>query len=331
MRKLFLILSTITLILWVPNAYAQINIGDIIPSYTIKIFPEVPSADESVTISVDSFSGINVDAALFRWSLNGKIAKEGIGEKNLTFKTGVAGTESVIRLEISPQKGLPYSKQIVIRPSDIDIIWEAQTVIPPFYAGKALFTKESLIKLEAIPHFVRTDKTEIPKENIIYNWSANSNPLQGASGYGKYYLSRTGISFENEQNFEVTAQSSDGGFNAKKSITINPVSPQVLVYEENPLYGTLLNREVGPQYILPSQEVTFKAVPYYLSLKDSYAFTFNWLLNGVSIKNPGEKDTLTLRRENTSEGSSRISLQVQNPNKTFQNGRKEFLVTYESR
>ena len=326
MRKILLLLTAFFLVN-VGIIFAQINISDIIPSFSIKIFPEIPVSGDKINISVDSFSGINIDSASIRWSINSKIVKEGVGEKNFSFQVGESGSETEIRVDINPQKGLPFSKTIIIRPSEIDLVWEADTSVPLLYSGKSLFSRESLLRFEAIPHFVRRDKTEIPKESLIYEWRANNKLYPNSSGYGKNFFSISGSQFEQVETIEVTARSKDGGVIAKKFVKVETVSPEVLIYENNPLQGILYNRDVGSQYKLSNQEITFRAAPYYFSTKDIFSFTFDWLINGAKVSAP-EKDEMTLRVEDDSAGSSRISIQVKNPKKIFQNSKKEFLINY---
>ena len=150
-------------------------------------------------------------------------------------------------------------------------------------------------------------------------------PLYGCRRCTCFVLSFSGKSFSFQ--FKFRSSKTVLWFIAKKFVTVEPVSPEVLIYENNPLQGILYNRDVGSQYKLSNQEITFRAAPYYFSTKDIFSFTFDWLINGAKVSAP-EKDEMTLRVEDDSAGSSRISIQVKNPKKIFQNSKKEFLINY---
>lgn len=333
-RGLFVLLLVTLLVFVVHKAVlAQQSLG-ITPSntellLTVTMVPEIPGPNTPVNISVESYSSININSSLIEWLVNGKAIKRGVGEKRFTFETGGMGTVSEILIKVTPPDSFPFTRKVTIRPTDMDLIWEARTYTPPFYAGRSLYSAESLIMFEAIPHFANTNGVEIPKENIIYTWKADGKPYQALSGYGKSFFWYNGSLLDKTQNIEVVAESVDGGFRATKSVTIDETSPLILIYESNPLYGPLYNKEVGSEYKLATKEVSFIASPYFFSISNfGSGLDFSWLMNGNPTTNSASKNEITLRQDAEGAGSSRVSVSVNNAKKLLQSGERSFLVTF---
>jgi hypothetical protein len=317
----------------IPQARAQglttSNDSDLL--LTVKMLPENPGPDTNIDISVESYAGFDINASLITWYVNGKIIKKGVGEKNATVTSGPMGSKTVVNISVVPPNTLPFSRQIIIQPSDVDVIWEANVYTPPFYEGHSLFTKESQIVVQAFPHLTtNSGKSEVPKEDLIYRWSVNDYFYADKSGYGKSSFTYISSVFEKNEKIKVVVQTTDANQRAEKIITINPVDPQILVYENHPLYGILYNKEVGDLFSLKSQEVTLAAFPYFFSNENGLSsLDMNWSMNDMPIENLPIKNQLVLRREGDKYGIANISLSINNSKKIIQTNTKNFQINFE--
>lgn len=273
----------------------------------------------------------DLNRANITWYLDGKIQKEGIGERNFTFTTGSLGSASVIRAVIEPNDIATFSHQQTIRPSEVDIIWEAETYTPTFFKGKKLYSQESKLNILAIPQFINSSGNRIPSDNLIYTWKYNSNNLSRASGYGRDTLSLFGSLFEQRETVELTVESLDGQYITKKSIVIKAVNPEIIFYQNHPLYGLLLNRALPEQFNLEGDEITVSAEPYYFDgdASPGSSLQFSWTINNTPTRPLIEAPrALVLRREGGLTGIAQIGLSVSHLSKILQVASNNFHISF---
>ncbi len=133
--------------------YSQINaqIGARQEDLVVEMTPSNPGPNQSVSVSLNSFV-FSIDSARISWILNGASKKSGRGEKNFTFETGGMGSQTTLRIVVETADGYVAEKTIRIKPGEVDLIWETESYVPPFYKGKALFSYQNKINFIAIPH-----------------------------------------------------------------------------------------------------------------------------------------------------------------------------------
>jgi len=118
-----------------PLALAQIpQLGN---QLQLDVRPQAPRPGDTVSITAQSFSA-DVNRSNFTWSVNGKVIKRGLGENKIEFRTGEAGSVSVVRVIVETPTLGTLSSELTLRPARVNLIWEADSYTPPFYQGKAL-------------------------------------------------------------------------------------------------------------------------------------------------------------------------------------------------
>lgn len=299
------------------TSYAQfidINESDVLAS----IYPENPQPKNPVTVTIETYS-FNLDSSTIKWYVNGNLAQEGKGLKTLTFQVGNAGQTSSVRIVIDSDKG-QVIKNIVINPSIVTIVWEADTYTPPFFKGKALFSHQSNIIFMAQPQIIVAGRTINPS-NLIYTWSKDGTTLGSQSGYGKQTLTLTGSIISRSMKVMVEVQDPTSGSTASGIIQINPVEPETLMYIVDPLYGTQYNKAINGDLPLTNKEVTLTAAPYYFSTNDQYGennMSYNWSINGNTISDGQNTRTRVFRKVGEVFGVSNINLRILHNNKWLQ-------------
>ncbi len=297
---------------------------------TPEIIPRNPGANETVTINLVSYT-TNIDAANVTWTVDGKRAASGVGQKRFQFKTQDFGSETILDIKIVASDGQTSEYSYNFRPAKVDVVWQADSLVPPFYKGKALFSHQNKITFIAIPHLYDNNGKEIDPSNLVYKWSINDNADPNNSGYGKYTYTTTGslISRPITVKVEVTSQSNSSlafGFT-----NITPVDPFIAFYEKNPLYGIQFQKALTNTIEMPDlKEINVFSFPFYSgSPAPTYPdLTYKWSVNGVSISNSPVKNIQVFRRKEGSTGTAKISLSIENTSKILQYASSNFSIIF---
>lgn len=277
---------------------------------------ETPGPHEPVVITVQGVGSFLGDATL-TWRLNGVVAKQGTGASTYTFTTGALGQESDVRLTInSPTQG-SISHTFTFNPSTVDLVWEADTSVPPLYRGHALYSAGSDLTVVAFPTVVVGGK-KIAAQSLSYQWTLNDNPAPQSSGTGKYIFSFTGDQLNQGEDVSVDVYlgSQKVGYG---EVTIPVSQPKLLLYNKDALRGVVWDRALPAAISLAAKEITVQAQPYFFStgalLDGSLGWT--WTLDDSPITGPyTSQGLLTLRQTGTTQGSANLTVAVQNNSDT---------------
>lgn len=301
------------------------SLGNIV----IQLTPEFPLPNKEVTAQVAS-SLFNIDGVPITWVLDGKTQLAGVGKKNFTFRAGEIGVSTSLRVEVETEDFGTVAKEVQIQPSDVDILWEADTYTPPFYKGKALPTSQSFIKILAVPSFVSQNKT-IPSNELTYFWKKAYAANPNDSGIGKdTYFYRASYTF-NETTVDTTVSSIDGRLAMHKKTKIPVYEPKIIFYENKPLEGIRYRNALGGSFAIKESEVTLRAEPYFFSVPNANdnSATVSWQIDGKKLPiNPIKKSDFTLRKPEKGSGSSNISVKITNPGYDLQTGSKNITLSY---
>lgn len=321
-----------TLLLVLPyNTHAQSSGSIFEPSVEISISPDNPIANSQITATLHT-NAFSTNDAFIGWALNGKVLDQGTGKSSFTFTLGDTG--GTVRLEavIQPAgSGDVIRKSTTITPADIDIIAEPQGYIPPFYEGGVRPALQSSIIFTIIPH-ITLNGARVPASDLTYTWSKNKSVVEQYSGYGKY-VNIINLDFLSRPfTLTVEAHTLGNEVSVSKSISINPRTPELIVYEEDPLLGTLSQKALEGTVSLSSDELWLRAVPYWSDLTDrnSGKTQTTWQMNGTNVQSGPLEETLVLRRPDGVEtGKTNIALSIDNQSKILQALQKSFSVLIE--
>lgn len=294
----------------------------------LKMNPEIPAPKENVSIRVENYS-TDLNKSLIIWRLNGINQKQEVGLINYSFVAPEAGRQTTVEVEIQKPNGAgTLKKSLKIAPAGLDLVYEAQTYTPPLYKGRALFSHQSNVIVAAIPDFVENG-IKLSKENIVYTWEKNDQVIQSISGLGKDSVNFQGDLISRPFTVSVTAQSPNSNIKAKRRITINPINPNVVIYENNPLYGNIFEKALNTAFNFDREELGITAIPYFFSSnkKDTSSLKYNWFENGKQISNDSFGSFINytnIGREKS--GVSNLSVSVSNTDKILQSNNFGFRV-----
>jgi len=300
------------------NVYAQsaLTASDI----SMTVAPENPQPNQDVTITLTSYS-VDLNLSQITWYQDGKLKSNANGIKTFSVRTPDVGVSTTIRAVIKSNSAT-FEKQVVITPSEFDMLWEAlDSYVPPFYEGKALPSSEATIKVVALPN---AKSANGGAGAYSYNWKKNYTIDQRASGYGKNTFTFKASYLNKEETISVNATSQTTGGEA--SITIVPGKPKVVFYEESPLQGTLFAQALNNGYRLTSQEASIVAEPYFFSVKDpnTNEIAYKWSINNNKIETPLPKNLLVVRGGEN--GRAKVGLELESVTKLFQLTTQSFYI-----
>lgn len=285
--------------------------------------PLYPRPQSSTTVTLEAFSN-DLTGAKITWYVDGTLQSTSQDARSISIFTGEAGENTTISATVTYRTGWSETVRTTISPTIIDLVIEPQTTAPDFYKGKTLPSAGSTVRLVAIPQLF-VGGTQIPPENLVYTWSANGKTLFGGPQTGK---SDATVVMPNAGALTIilTVGTQDGSRKANTSQTIRSEQPRTAFYEDTSLYGLI---PLSPEdFIVSKEEITVRAVPYYMSLGSFGNAKRTWKLNGRTIDNPsGDQELITLRKNN-SDAVATVSYSIEALGGSFQYANDSFKLSF---
>jgi hypothetical protein len=277
------------------------------------VAPETPGASETVLIEVQGVGSFLGDATI-SWSVDGKAVKSGVGERTFTFTTGALGSNTTVRAAIDSSRGY-FTRTFTFTPSRINLIWEADTTVPPLYKGKALYSAGSSYKVVAFPT-VYSGNSRISSSALSYQWFYRDEAVAEQSGLGRNIFTGTGDQLQQSEELVVEVY-----YGARKvgrgALSLSSVEPAVLFFERDPLRGVLYDSALPSRLSLVAKEITVQAEPFFFSTasRQQGLVPFSWTLNDEETSGPdSSRGIVTLRQAGNGAGSATLGLSLQNNN-----------------
>lgn len=293
----------------------------------LGINPPIVRPNRAYTATVQSFN-TNLSGASIVWSIDGKVVLSGTGKVTYEGIAPLSGQTNVLSVTAVTLEGARFQRSLTLKPGEIDLIWYSDGITPPFYKGKASFPYQGNITFVAVPHMFTANGTRIDPSTLLYTWSKNSSVLGSDSGYAKQTLTLAGSPIQRPFTVKVVVTSSDQTIRGEAVIEIEATQPEILVYEESPLYGVLYNQAVTSRYSLTSSEVTYKIIPFSFSKPRISPINYTWSLNNFERPELAGKDTTTLRIEQKEDGTALVGLNITNPEFILQRAISQFTIFY---
>lgn len=295
---------------------------------SLDMEPLFPRPNERVSITINSFA-TNLDTANISYYIDGKLIKSGKGLKNFSLILGKQGTVSNLKIKMDLLDGYSIEKNIAIKPSSVDLLWEADTYTPPFFKGKRQFSHQSIVKLVAIPHILQNG-VEIPENKLLYKWSKDGEILGDRNGYGRNILKIATSLISRDMIVGVEVEDPETGFSAYNEVNLSPKEPFVVFYKKDPLYGIQYQKAILSTLPLTGQEIELVAVPYFFNTEENGTkIKYTWTINGSDIQDGENRATRIFRKVGDVFGTSNVSIKVENLDKILQFGESTISVNFE--
>lgn len=332
MRKHISKFAVLAAILLFPAvSFGQFNINTSF-SYSnelnVEIIPTYPKPNDTVFINLTLYTG-DLNSAEISWIINGKTALSGTGKTNYSFKMGPSGTKTTVEIRVRLRNGASFSKSFTLSPANLDLVWEANTYVPPFYKGKALHSNQGSFRVVAMPEFIKNG-TKIPPDNLIYKWANDVESYVNQSGYGKSTIALSGSMLGRGENIRVIATDIDGSMVAETHLSIAPVDPEIVLYENDPYYGFKINSAVPSNFRLKSNEVQIFVAPFYFSKENLNDLSLAWRLNNQAVGELFGSRTAIFRKPDGEVGRSSVSITAENPERILQMADASIMINFEN-
>ncbi|MDO8575162.1 MAG: hypothetical protein Q7R78_00465 [bacterium] len=326
LKKLFLPLI-ILFFLFSISGLASAQVPDL--SLNIEASPESPAPNSPVEFSLVSYS-LDINNSTVVWAVNGKQIQKGMGLKSIKINTGNAGEEMVISVLITTPDGVKYSKSISINPVLIDILWESEGYVPPFYEGRSLFTNQGALTVIAEPYFKTKAGVLINPDDLVYKWKKDQTVLGQYSGRGKRRITVDGNLLQKETVIKVEVTSLENKLVGEQTVSFEPLAEEVVLYENNPLYGVMWNNAITDSYTLKNNELEIVNAPYFFTRTDIEENNLNyiWLVGGKEYTDLVKKRNLVLKPREGTEGASTIFLEVNNDKHIMQQAKTSSIIRF---
>ncbi len=324
LRYLFLIfLITISILTFSKISYAQFDELD--NSIVVNIDPEYPEKNNNVFISLESYA-TDLNEAYIEWIIDSKTVLKGTGKTKLNFILKKDSTS--ISIKINTGDGRFVQKDFNIKPTSLDLIWEADTYTPPFFKGKPLYTRESLVYIYATPH-IYNGTEEIPREKMIYRWSNNGDAIQNVSGYGKYFIQIKSSILGRDMEIEVEAEDPKTNQIAHGSVVLSPSDPVVYIYQKDPLLGIKTEKALNVMKVNDNLEKEIYSIPYFFSIQKPTDLEISWSINGLGVNDNQNVVNRIFKKVGDTFGVSRIDVNFINRSNIMQGAQSSITVDFQ--
>lgn len=304
------------------------NVPGISDPISYQTIPEYPQPRENVSIKAQSFS-TDLNKAVFRWFVDDKLYAQGVGLREINITTGKPGSFTVINVEIQTSDFGTFKNTFSFRPAEVTLLYEADTYTPPFYLGKALHSFNGAFKVTAIPEFFDIKGKRINPKDLIYTWKKNGDVVGDASGFGKDSLITSQTSYLRDgESINVEVSSPRENLAGTAWITLKPTVPEIVFYENSPLYGLVYEKAFQNSHNLKGEELTLRAEVFNASIGNPLdgSLDISWIMNGLRIPEFANKNDIVLRKVSEDGGQSEISVQIQHREKLLQGGKNSLTI-----
>lgn len=211
--------------------------------------------------------------------------------------------------------------------AEIDLLWSADTYMPPFFQGHSAATPGSTVRVAAL-----APSGAGATGRWQFRWWRNGQFLTQASGAGRDLLTFTVDDNNREEKIVLRLNDQNGQLLTEKTLSIPIGQPRLVLYENSPLTGINYAQAIGAGYTLVKPELALLAEPYYFSRGDAAGkrLEYAWQLNDRKLTanaNDGRSVTFGLPSSGGA-GENLVTLSVENPNNILQTARRAFNIKF---
>ncbi len=330
--KLLLKISVITLFLIFYFGFYSESIAQVqtpIDGVTIDTSNENPKPGQNVDIFIESYL-FDLNSSSIVWTVNGKVSDKGIGIKKISVPAPKIGTQIDVSVDIKGSDGREVKKAISIRSGYVDLVWESDGYVPPFYKGKAPFSYQNNVRITAIPHLAKNSGTEVDPRTLVYTWKLGGKYIDNGQGYGKQSVVIEYGDIPKTLEITVDVINREQTLHTVGSMNLTPSEPSLLFYEEDSLYGIYYNKVLPDKFNLKNVEAKILAIPYGFNLNNQ-EIDYTWSINNIEQSDLIKNRSIIIRTKGDTSGSSNLFLDIRNQDRILQGARGNFTINFKKR
>lgn len=271
---------------------------------SVNVIPSYPEPYEDFRVELD-LTGRRFDGASVSWLVDGVEQPLARNQRTVELTAGALGEPMEVRADLVLNDGSTDSFSLTVRPIQIDIVVEGLTTVPDFYQGRPLPSVSSDARATAVIH----TGAPLDRKNLSYRWEVDNEVTNQGTIRG---LQSTQFEMPRGRETLLKVTVMDGSTQiGERTIKINPARPEILFYENNPLYG-VNERPFFDGTTIVGNQVTIQAEPYHIPpFVGNPDYLVEWRVGGRVIENANALDpTLTTLRGSGSQSGSNVSLRM---------------------
>lgn len=306
-NKFFLLLFSIFFFLFsiLSGADAQTELLSSLNAFEISVSSRHPFPNEEITAKIQN-GNFDVWKSNISWFLDGKTILQGKAKNEVVFKAGKLGSANILAVSIQTPNGENLKESIILRPTDIDILWQADGYTPYFYKGKSFAAPLSNVVAGAIPYFIYQGK-KIAGENLLFKWYLNGDFK--TKGWGKdSFTFKTGLFSGEEYEVRVEISSQSEILVQEQTLKITVQNPRIIFYEYSPFEGIKFQKAVSEFKTSAGDYVQFIAEPYFTPNDKIEGLSYEWKMNSQKLENSRPFNVLNFSSEPGASGIANINL-----------------------
>ena len=308
------------------GAYSSVSAQSFNLGATVELDtnPDDPLPNSITTVTLAAYT-VNTNGSSIRWYVDGGERVEARDTRTVTVETGPIGSSMTVRAVVTPQSGTSITVERTLKPSQIDLVIEANSRVPSFYEGRALPVGDELVMATVIPHVPNGSSPD----SLTYTWKLDNKVILGGPVKG---VSQTSFAMpDTRTSLNVVVSDALGNRVGGTTVNLEPAEPELYFYEDNPLRS--MSRQAiknSGTFTLVGDEVSVRAEPYFVA---SNIFEKNpqmtWTLDGRAIQNfGGDVQALTLRGDGGT-GENAVGFELINPESLLQFVKESFTIHFE--
>ncbi|MBI4137722.1 MAG: hypothetical protein HY472_00550 [Candidatus Sungbacteria bacterium] len=278
----FLILSAFsfpfsTFYFLLPTSYAQF-----IPEpVSLVAEPGSPSPGETIAIRAETPT-FDPRQSEFFWTVNGAGRPDlsGRGKNSISANAGDIGSVVRVSVNVRSSDGGDGSASLALRVSDSALAWFAETYTPPWYKGKALPSRDSVVSFVAIPRIV-VGGSQVPVQSITYRWRLD-NQDDALVGTGeRVFRIRTSDLPRTTHRVSVLMEDPASGTKREEEVFIIPTEPRVVIYPATPLGG--VETRSAAAFSFGRGTLDFQAEPFFFPVIAKSDLSYEWNFGASAV------------------------------------------------
>ncbi|MBI3631222.1 MAG: hypothetical protein HY221_02695 [Candidatus Sungbacteria bacterium] len=269
------------MLLFAAAAHAQVAP----PPLSLSASPSSPGPGEQIFIQAATPS-FEKDSVFFDWTVEGRARPDlsGLGKNTITLTAGNLGSTISVSVDITrSSSGETGKASLRITVADLSLLWTAETIIPPWYRGKALATPGSVVDIIASPEFV-IDGAQVAPENLIYHWTMDDQ-TDALVGVGKQIFPiKTSDIPQTSHQIQVVVEDPDQRIRKQGQIFILSGSPHITIYPYTPLGG--VEPRTNTSFAPPSRKgglLDVIAEAFFFPVATKHDLSFSWTVFGAPV------------------------------------------------
>jgi hypothetical protein len=312
-------LTILITIFSVSSSYAQFENTNLGSDVSINITPANPEPGQNITAEIKSYS-LDINQSSIVWRYNGAVIASGVGKTRINTIAPSSNGGALLTATVSSAGSSPITTSINIKAASIDLLWEAvDSYTPPFYKGKALLSRNGIIRATAIPNI------NSPK-NLSFEWSRNGSVDLDISGYNK-----SSIVFKNEtlkQQEDISVNATNGLFSGTSSLSLVPDSPEIITYQKQEGF-TDYSRGYREALSTAALGIVLRFEPYFFYIPKSISSNLSFSIKNedTSIYGSPEPNEIDLSAPEI-KGESNLDISINTIFYSLQNAASKFKILF---